>query len=270
MGTRARVEAPMKEHPAGGQIRRASWLTIVTLVTLVSIASPASGTSIGIHPGELADVILIFRPHEDHLLCVAERVVRGDILKIEKGLAPGLIVCPAGTIGPEWRAGVPITLYLKAFTDRDAHYPIGAFRADVPKPPAITVSVRTGLATIHATSIPSPVVAEALLTIPDSEWTEGVDVYVGVTLPSGESFSWVGGNDPSPRLAASATPTPLLVGVVPTQPATFSVVHTFTTGNPLGWYRFYGLVVPAGADPVDPRRWLNASFFPFHVTPLIP
>jgi hypothetical protein len=110
MHTRTRGEATAKGPSARGRVRRASCLAIVTVVTLVSVASSASGSSIGILPDP--DVILIFRPQDDHLFSVVEEVVRGDILRIEKGVAPRLIVSPAGTLGPAWQAGVPIRLSL--------------------------------------------------------------------------------------------------------------------------------------------------------------
>lgn len=251
------------------RIRVPTALAIVTLAALSSIAGPVFATSIGVHPRELADVILIFRPHDDHLFSVVDEVVRGDILKIERGLAPRLIISPAGTLGPSWKAGVPIRLYLLAFTDRSAHYPIGVEPAPVPKPPAITVSASQGPDPIHATATGQAWFGmDAVLTLRDPEFNVRVDVYVGITPPTGESLSLVLGVDPRPsQLVASAAPRPLLVDVLPTQPASFRAFYGLTAVDPRGWYTLYGLVVPTGADPLDPHRWLSTSFFPVLVSP---
>jgi hypothetical protein len=241
-----------------------SYIAIVILSTLVSVASPASGSSIGTPPDP--DVILIFRPHDDHLFSVVDEVVRGDILRVEKGVAPRLIVTPAGTLGPAWQAGVPIRLSLMKFADRDAHYPIFADRAPAPKPPAIAVSASDGLATIHAAPPGSPIVMEAMLTVPDAESTARVDVYLGVVPPGGESLSWVVGTYSLPTMVSSAAPVPYLVDF-PVYPATFRLSYRSSVAEARGWHTLYGLIVRAGANPLDPLQWISTSLFPFLVTP---
>ena len=252
----------------GTGVARGGCLAIV-LVTVVSIGSPAFGSSIGTLPDP--DVILIFRPHDDHLFSVVEEVVRGDILRIEKGVAPRLIVNPAGTLGPAWQAGVPIRLSLLKFADRDAHYPIFVEPAPpVPKPPAIAVSATDGFVTIHATPAGSPIVMEATLTVPDTS-TLRLDVYVGIVPPGGEALSWVAskyGFD-WPTLTSSAAPVPLIVNF-PIYSGTRTLLYRAPAADAQGWHTLYGLLVPPGADPLDPQRWISSAFFPFLVTPAAP
>src|SRR5262249_51190013 len=164
------------------------WCPAIVLVTLVSITTPTFGSSIGTPPNP--DVILIFRPQDDHIFSAVDEVIRGEILRIEKGVAPRLIVSPAGTLGPAWRAGGPVRLSLMKFADRDAHYPILVDPAPpVAQPPAIAVSATDGFVPIHAAAVGSPIVMEATLTVPVDSLTR-LDVYIGIVPPGGEGLSW--------------------------------------------------------------------------------
>ena len=90
------------------------------------------------------------------------------------------------------------------------------------------------------------------------------DVYVGASLPDGRFLSWVG--DPqAPTLVTSAAPIPFLADVTAAETTSFNLLHRFTAVDPQGWYILYGLVVAAGADPLDPRRWIDTYFFPLLV-----
>ena len=83
---------------------------------------------VGVHPEVMADVILVLNPHEALPLNVpttGEQIVRGSVLGMEKGVMPQLIVNTPNTIVGPLRVGVPVRLYLKAFTNRNAHYIIG-------------------------------------------------------------------------------------------------------------------------------------------------
>lgn len=76
-------------------------------------------------PEQLADVIVVIKPHATlplHLPIPADRVVQGDIVRLEKGPLPVTIVHTRNTMGAPVRAGVPVKLYLKAFKDGHAHY----------------------------------------------------------------------------------------------------------------------------------------------------
>ena len=141
---------------------------------------------------------------------------------------------------------------------------------------SIQVAASNGLFTFHATRIGSAFFWEATLSVNDL-LVEGpncvvnvggnfghCDVYVGASLPDGRFVSWVG--DPqAPTLVTSAAPIPFLADVTAAKTTSFRLVHRFT--DPQGWYILYGLVVPAGADPLDPRRWTDTYFFPFLVGP---
>lgn len=77
-----------------------------------------------------ADVIVVLRPHVDfplHFATAAERIISGDIDRVEKGVVPQTIVHTARTIVAPLRAGVPVKLFLKAFPNRNAYYIIGVF-----------------------------------------------------------------------------------------------------------------------------------------------
>ena len=142
---------------------------------------------------------------------------------------------------------------------------------------SIRVAVSNGLFTYHATRIGAAISWEAVLSVNADLLIEGpncvvngggnwghCDVYVGASLPDGRFVSWVG--DPqAPTLVTSAAPIPFLADVTAAETTSFRLVHRFT--DPQGWYILYGLVVPAGADPLDPRRWADTYFFPFLVGP---
>ncbi len=94
-----------------------------------------------------------------------------------------------------------------------------------------------------------------------------VDVYVGMILPDGRFMSWVG--DPlASTFVTGQAPVPLFAGVVPSV-GTQHFYRWLTPATP-GWCILYGLVVRAGANPLDPREWAGwnpAAFYPFLVTP---
>jgi hypothetical protein len=245
-------------------IHRASCVATIILATLLSIA-PSSATSIGSLPNP--DVIVLFRPQDDHVLCIREEIVRGDILGIEKGEAPRLIVCPAGTLGPWWQAGVPIRLWLNKFADRDAHYPVFTEQAPpLPKLPSIAISATDGFATIQTTPRGSPVVMEATITVtvPDP-WGVRLDVYLGVVPPDGGPLSWVRGQFDFPTLTGSAVPVPYLKNV-PLFSGTYRQLYRAPAAEIQGWHTLYGVIVPPGADPLDPRQWISSSFARFLIT----
>lgn len=107
--------------------------TIIILMTSRA-ADPAFGQEkdplalVGVHPEAMADVILVLEPHEAlplNVPTVGEQVVRGSVLRVERGVVPTLIVNTPNTIVGPLRVGVPVRLYLKSFSNRNAHYIIG-------------------------------------------------------------------------------------------------------------------------------------------------
>ena len=77
-----------------------------------------------------ADVIVVLKPHVTfplHLPTPTDRFVYGDIVRIEKGVQPKVIVHTRNTFITPLQAGVPRKLFLKAFPDGSGHYIIGNF-----------------------------------------------------------------------------------------------------------------------------------------------
>jgi hypothetical protein len=102
----------------------------------------------------------------------------------------------------------------------------------------------------------------------DSEFP--VDIYVDAIRPDGRFTSWVGQPLGSTFVTGQA-PVPLLTGVIPEVGSKNAYRWiNFSTGSPPGWYVLYGIVVRAGANPLDPREWAGwypAAFYPLLVTP---
>ena len=111
------------------------WL--VALAIMVAVAPPVSAQSSrsvvdypSVPPEQLADVILVLKPHADHALHImspTERAVQGDIVRIERGGVPPLIVHTPHTMIAPLRAGEPVKLFLKQHRGRNAYYIIGIF-----------------------------------------------------------------------------------------------------------------------------------------------
>ncbi|HMH50712.1 MAG TPA: hypothetical protein VK548_10795 [Candidatus Acidoferrum sp.] len=105
------------------------------------------------------------------------------------------------------------------------------------------------------------------LDVPNADSVFAVDVYVGMILPDGRFVSWVG--DPfGSSFVTGPAPAPLFVGVVPSV-GNHHAYRWLTLTTP-GWCVLYGLVVRAGANPLDPREWAGwnpAAFYPLLVVP---
>ena len=87
---------------------------------------------IGVHPETVADVIVVLEPQQAFPLNVptpGEQVIRGSVLRVERGVVPQLIVNTPNTIVAPLHVGVPVRLYLKSFSNRNAHYIIGVVPA---------------------------------------------------------------------------------------------------------------------------------------------
>ena len=152
--------------------------------------------------------------------------------------------------------------------------------AAVPLAPVITVVAGTGLVGLtHTIPIGGGIIMEVDLSFQDlgglldtrmADSAGGTDLYVGAILPDGRFMSWVGDPQAS-TFVTGPSPVPLLVGFIPKEGAQFFSRHlNFAVGDPQGWYVLYGLIVRAGANPLDPREWGGwnpTSFYPFLVTP---
>lgn len=216
---------------------------------------------------DAADVIVVFTPHTDIVtLAPVDRVVPGDIERVEKGVAPQTIVYTANTFGAFVHAGVRVKLFLKALSDGHAHDIIARLPAEI-IPPAVGVSVSATSygSPARVTRIGSSILIEAVLTAREgfAEFVK-VDVYAGFLRPNGASV-WVSGNPLAPTLVESATLVPFLAGA-PGQSTAFGVTYRLADSDAPGWYTIFGVVVFAGADPRDPCQWVHTATAPLLVT----
>jgi hypothetical protein len=81
-------------------------------------------------PELIADSIVTYVPDMDmqlHKMETKERLIEGEVTKIEKGVEPKLIIHNANTMIMPLKEGVPVRLFLKRFPDKDAYYPIAIF-----------------------------------------------------------------------------------------------------------------------------------------------
>jgi hypothetical protein len=119
------------------KISRVGCLTTMVIIGLLTAAGPTAGqelTRLGLPPAvpieKAADVILVLKPHAKqslHMPATIDRIVDGEIVRVEKGVRPTMIVHTRNTLGSPLEAGVPVKLFLMAFKDGHAHYIIGVF-----------------------------------------------------------------------------------------------------------------------------------------------
>lgn len=117
--------------------KRSGFLVIWAIVVLEASSSIADGlfgeglVDYATPPEQVADAIVVYTPNADMSLNkmeLSERVLIGRIEKHEKGnVAHSKIVHRAKSMIMPLQAGVPVKLYLKHFSDRDAYYPIAIF-----------------------------------------------------------------------------------------------------------------------------------------------
>ena len=135
IGTKRRLQGGRRpeQHRVWRKASLAPCLFII--MTIIGSALTAGSTSAQVdYPAvpveQRADVILVLKPHTTfdlHVSSPAERIVEGDIVRLEKGVVPQTIVHTPNTMVAPLRAGVPVKLFLKAFRGRNAHYIIGVF-----------------------------------------------------------------------------------------------------------------------------------------------
>lgn len=94
------------------------------------------------------------------------------------------------------------------------------------------------------------------------------DVYVGAALPNGQFASWVQNGTEPPAWKVGSDPLPLMQSVaLDAIPILSPLQHTFSNGNPLGFYVAYAALVVPGADPLDTLNWIDTSTVVFKLNP---
>ena len=118
--------------PKGARLQVA-YLAAITGIAIMLIAGHAAGHYPAIPLEQVADVIVVIKPRDRqslHLPATVDRIIQGNIVRVEKGVPPIVIVHTRNTFGgAPLEAGVPVRLYLKAFKDGHAHYIIGVSSA---------------------------------------------------------------------------------------------------------------------------------------------
>lgn len=96
------------------------------------------------------------------------------------------------------------------------------------------------------------------------------DVYVGTALPNGQFASWVQNGTEPPVWRVDAVPLPLMKNIpLDTTSLLSPLQHTFSDGDPLGFYIAYALLVLPGTDPLDSLNWIDVSTVPFKLAPAL-
>jgi len=127
-----RVEAQRRLNEPRCSLARSLYgvwhVAAISVIVVLSIAGPVAGDHTTIPLEKVADVIVVIKPHERHSLhmpATVDRMIVGDIIGIEKGITPIMIIHTRNTFTAPLEADVPVRLYLKAFKDGHAHYIIG-------------------------------------------------------------------------------------------------------------------------------------------------
>jgi hypothetical protein len=110
----------------------AASVVAITIIAVVLMAGHAVGHYPNIPLEQVADVVIVIKPHARyslHMPATVDRIIEGDIVRIEKGVQPIMIIQTPNTFTSPIEAGVPVKLYLKAFPDGHAHYLIGVSHA---------------------------------------------------------------------------------------------------------------------------------------------
>lgn len=105
-------------------------VAVIVLMAAVLMAGHAAGHYPATPLAEVADVVIVIKPRERYSLhrpATVDRIVQGDLVRIEKGVAPLVILHTRNSFSSPLEAGVPVKLYLKAFKDGHAHYIIGVW-----------------------------------------------------------------------------------------------------------------------------------------------
>lgn len=150
--------------------------------------------------------------------------------------------------------------------------PVSAMSASVASP---VISIATFDAMLAPLSSPPvftwrtdlrPLEFDAAVSRTDSS---PVDVYFGIIIPGGRIFSWSPGTASVPNLQEGFSPA--AQGTTATEMSSAALLgrnpqHLFTADHLLGLYSVFFFLVPTGADPRDPRRWIGATMSPLVIS----
>ncbi|WP_432745604.1 hypothetical protein ABXJ76_07335 [Methylobacter sp. G7] len=264
---------------------------LYVLILLLTFPSFVNASSVAENPAIAADSIVIFVPSKDQSLLITDQelIIEGSIAKVEKGVAPSLIIIPAHSFLmplqtgiPErmYQTGIPERMYLRKLTDRDAYSPmqqyILSFKERMTSPPIISVSIvdefgseifSAGIGQYFPTST---YYFNATISFPGAFVGTPFkgDVYFGVIPPeNNRSFTWVtdGGVN---SLKEGLIPIARDIGI--SQNSTFSLSSTlgqsiqyaFKNTESAGMYSIFALLVASGADPSVTRNWIGINMVP--------
>jgi hypothetical protein len=155
--------------------------------------------------------------------------------------------------------------------------PIVAQATSLPVPPQIQI-IATDAATAAINFLPSyrwrPDGREIQFGASVGPTGLFVDVYFGVIVPGGRTFTWTAGSAMGPILVEGLHPAAQNLDRAATFNSSASLGGTpryaFSNGDPLGLYTLFVLVVPHGADPSDTPRWIAVSMSPLFVSDCAP
>jgi len=96
------------------------------------------------------------------------------------------------------------------------------------------------------------------------------DVYFGVIIPGGRTFTWTAASTGGPILVEGLHPAGQNVdrGAFFIASTSLGGVprYAFSNGEPLGLYSLFVLVVLHGADPSDTTRWITVNMSPLFLS----
>ena len=128
-----RHQVPKRARPAARvSVAGLTYLAVITVIAVVLTAGHAAGHYPNIPLEQLADVVIVIKPHGKyslHMPATVDRVIEGDIVRVEKGVQPTMILQTRNTFTSPLEAGVPVRLYLKTLKGGHAHYLIGVSHA---------------------------------------------------------------------------------------------------------------------------------------------
>ncbi|MEY4641689.1 MAG: hypothetical protein RLZZ227_1683 [Pseudomonadota bacterium] len=240
-------------------------------------------------PEASAESVIIFLPTVDISLesGAQDIYLKGRIVKVERGKAPGAIIRHADTMRAAHPAGIPVRMFLMRAPDRDAYYPVAvhslkddplalAAVAAMSQPanaPVISVSVTSPLGNpVYAAPLNGvPYDFGAKITIPAGGPPLKADLYFGFMRREGrQAYTW--DSDAGVPVIKTGM-TPLMKDIGLGTAATIDleqifggdIEYEFIGDEPTGVYLVFAMLVLAGTSPSQPINWIAAEMTPLFV-----